>query len=53
MNEDFLENDIDGDVGGYLAKSKRQRRQPNAAGTHLRVCPPIYLYMCVHAYICV
>eukprot|EP00277_Geminigera_cryophila_P007246 CAMPEP_0179421594 /NCGR_PEP_ID=MMETSP0799-20121207/9877_1 /TAXON_ID=46947 /ORGANISM="Geminigera cryophila, Strain CCMP2564" /LENGTH=555 /DNA_ID=CAMNT_0021195467 /DNA_START=6 /DNA_END=1673 /DNA_ORIENTATION=+ len=31
MNEDFLENDIDGDVGGYLAKSKRQRRQPNAA----------------------
>ena len=27
MNEDFLENDIDGDVGGYLARSKRQRRQ--------------------------
>jgi hypothetical protein len=33
MNEDFLENDdIDGDVGGFLARSKRQRRQPNPSG---------------------
>ena len=32
MNEDFLENDdIDGDVGGFLARSKRARRQPNPA----------------------
>ena len=31
LTEEFLENDIDGDVGGYLQRSKRQRRQPNAA----------------------
>jgi hypothetical protein len=32
MNEDFLENDIDGDVGGLLQRAKRQRRQPNPSG---------------------
>ena len=45
MNEDFLENEnIDGDVGGYLQRIKRQRRQPNPSGAG---CPLRNLKPCL------